>query len=56
MIDYCMICGTNEIDTNCTLNGRWKVGSRGMSNSGENRFNIHVCLPCFDYLAKESKE
>jgi len=46
----CKICKDKEIDTNCTVKGLWKVGTRGAFNKGEFRFNINTCIDCFDEL------
>ncbi len=50
MTNECPIYHKEEIDTNCTINGRWKIGTHGTDNKDEDRFNIHICITCFDSL------
>lgn len=50
MVELCPICKKENIDTNCTVKGLWKVGTRGAFNKGELRFNINIGINCFDDL------
>ena len=53
----CPICHECEIDTDCSIFGRWKAEPVSLWSDkldfGEKRFHFFVCIDCFDNIRME---